>query len=384
MPTNPSPMACVRCKRICGETINPAIKDPKPTDCLKRRGQRNFCQNCHAYCASHAPYEGLDSKGVLAKIEEDQEAYDAELAEWEAGRRQGKRCRTGEKNVTVAAETRSSITTRVLLGYVWSLGLLKRHKLESLWPKHSKTTVIHCGKPITGILRDVGGPGAVEIYSDSQTSAVRKHHKADTSIDDEEDTDKSFRDLTKHLTVGVTANPDAENGEPALQLKSKRARFDEEDEDFLSVWGIAGVVSSGAKGSRDSDDEDDQVQPKPKKRGKGGGGSANASSAKPRKAKFGANQAPATPAADDAASQPDTNRDFGLSSDWMFGAKLRGPKGKGSGKGNKELDNTEKVLTLYDSYCKQLESEDTFMSLSFKKAGLVCLPVLVLVLVLVY
>ncbi|CAE7818685.1 unnamed protein product [Symbiodinium necroappetens] len=333
---------------MCGETPNPTVKDPGPQDVLKRRGNRNFCQSCYQYCCSHSPYCDLDSKGIIAKIEEDQEAYDADLAEWESNRRQGKRCRTSEKSVVVEAETRSSITTRVLLGYLWSQGLLKRHKLDSLWAKHPKTTVVHCGKPVTGILREVGGPGAVEIYSDSQTSAVRKNHKSDTDVEE-----------------------DGQDGEQALQLKSKRARFEEEDDDFLSVWGIAGVVTAGAKGSRDSDDEADQEKSKPKKRGKGSGGAGTSSSSKnPRKGKqTSANQvpAPATPSLDDLASQPDTSRDFGMSSSWLFGGKPRGAKGKGGGKGNKELDNTEKVLNLYDGICKQLENEDTFMSLTFKK-----------------
>ncbi|CAE7246397.1 unnamed protein product [Symbiodinium sp. CCMP2456] len=360
---------CVRCKRMCGEAPNPTVQNPGPQDVLKRRGKRNFCQSCYQYCASHSPYCDLDSKGIISKIEEDQDAYDADLTEWESNRRQGKRSRAGEKSVKVAAETRSSITTRVLLGYLWSQCLLKRHKLDSLWAKHPKTTVVHCGKPITGILREVGGPGAVEIYSDSQTSAVRKHLKADTAADDaDEDADKSFRDLTKHLTVGVTSKEleDGETGEQSLQLKSKRAKFEQEDEDFLSVWGTCGIVTAGAKSSRDSDDEDDQEKSKPKKRAKGNGRGGGGG---PRKIKQASAQADGPSLGDDAASQADTARDFGLSSSWLLGGKPRGPKGKGSGKGNKELESTEKVLTLYDGICNQLENEDTFMSLSFKKVA---------------
>ena len=110
----------------------------------------------------------MDTKQILAHIQEmGVERCQSELSEYESLRRDGRRYRKGNKETAVKAETRTSLTTRMLLGYLWPLPLLKKFKLEHLWAKDNKQAVHHCGKQIVGIIRDTSVPGTIEIFQDN-------------------------------------------------------------------------------------------------------------------------------------------------------------------------------------------------------------------------
>ncbi|CAE7265755.1 unnamed protein product [Symbiodinium microadriaticum] len=318
-------------------------------------------------------YSQLDAKQILAKIESDgQEVYDSSLQEWEKNRREGKRARSSSKRTQVKAETRNSLTTRVLLGYLWPQALLKKHKLEHLWSKGQKQSIMHCNKNVVGILRDTSTLGAIEVYQDSQTSAVRVHQAAD--CESTEDADTCFRGLSKNLNVAVTSTPgDSEDAEPTLQLKSKKAKF-EEDDDWMSVWGISGFVGSGnSKGSRDKDDSDEEkdaaAKPKNKRAKTAPGGKT-----KPEKSgasgglPAGLSLSETNATSDNASQAADPAKDLPASSSWLFSGKPKAPKGK-SASGSKDLDAAEKILTQHNTLCGLLSSDETFTSVSFKKVN---------------
>ena len=220
-------------------------------------------------------------------------------------------------------------------------------------------------------------PGAVEIYQDSSTSAVRQRHMADNVENSEADNETAFKGLSRNLTnVSVSGTgTDGEGCEDGFQIKAKRAKFESKDDDFLPVWGIHGVPSGSAKGSRDLDQEE---EPKPKKtRGSGrvarrrdgaplfnitGGATASLSV----NANIGNDDSTSVADPRDISSE---TQPFAASQSWLFGGKHRVPKSKGQGKGCKDVEATEKVLSLYDALKTKMESEDSFMTVVFKKVS---------------
>jgi hypothetical protein len=133
-----------------------------------------------------------------------------------------------------------------------------------------------------------------------------------------------------------------------------------DDEDFMSIWGVSGLVcgSTGKSNARERPsehaDEDTAVKAAKKQR---------------KAAKSAASGQPwdslaSDVAAADTASQAEP--DVGASSSWMFGGSTRA-RGPQRGKSNKEVDSTEKVLQQYEGLVRQLSEETSFLNLTFAK-----------------
>ena len=229
-------------------------------------------------------------------------------------------------------------------------------------------------KPVTGFRRGVFFVrqnfvvGSIEITEDSKVEAVRSQLAADCEADEQDSADKGFESLGQHLKVAISQDG-AEGEESGVSLKSKRAKMDDDHDDFMAVWGLSGSgvlggsVNTKAAASASPDEQNPEpAQPRPK-RAKHAARSSRAS-------------APGLPGlmenlpGNDAASQGESGADFGQSASWMFGGKSRGALGKAAGKGSKDLDQTEKVLTQHDVLKKQLGDDDIFLSLTFQKISL--------------
>lgn len=152
------------------------------------------CVPCSSFCKSHPKYKEMSRKDLLVhlQVESNFEAYTKDLDEWESNRREGKRFRHNSNSVE--AETKNSLTTRQLKGYLWTKELLQKHGEESLWKKSKATTIVHMNKPISGMLRDKWILGAIDVYEDSSHSAVRRHDVC--SGDDKADADAAWNALS--------------------------------------------------------------------------------------------------------------------------------------------------------------------------------------------
>ncbi|CAE7872994.1 unnamed protein product, partial [Symbiodinium necroappetens] len=308
----------------------------------------------------------MSSAEILAKIAEDEDAYNEGLSTWEEGRRNGaRRSKNSDRSTQVTGEVRNAVNTKQLLGYLWPQALLKKHGLQDLWAQGPRQTVNHFGKTITGIMRDCNGVGAIEVTQDSQVAAVRSHHVCDREAEEQDEANEIHQGLTKQLKLTHD-----EQGNGVLKGK-KKAR--EDLDDFFGIWGVSGVVSSTAASTNDDEkDESSQATTKATKRPRkeaaakagvfGGMGSRLSSATLTINAP-----------GDDGSSLPDSSTpQFGASSSWLFGgtSKLRSKgkaRGKGSCKGSKELDITDRILQQYDSMKAAFANDASFMGISFAK-----------------
>ena len=148
------------------------VKDPAPGKYAKTSWDQCILQAMF-WLFFHDDYASLDVRQVVRKIEEDvgQEEYHDSLSEWEQNRRDGKRTRSASsKKTAVKAETQNSLTARTLLGYLWPKPALQKHKLEHLWNKQQKQSILHCNKTVVGILRDVSAVAAIEANVPFETA----------------------------------------------------------------------------------------------------------------------------------------------------------------------------------------------------------------------
>ena len=156
--------------------------------------------------------------------------YNSDLAGYEEVKRGGRRFR-GDKSTEVRGETRNAISTRVLLGYLWTQSMLKKAGLSNLWDTLPKQTVTHMGRKVTGVLREENTMGAIEIHEDSSMGAVRDYKILEADNDDQADADDAFQAAARQLKVSTLE----QDGEDGWQLKTKRVKHNSEDDDFMSV-----------------------------------------------------------------------------------------------------------------------------------------------------
>ena len=350
---------CPRCKRDFGTTPNPLVCNPGPDDMLKRRGSNAHCVPCHGFCAVNPKFKDLTGKELLEAIDADQKTYDDEREEYEATKRGGRKFKAA-KTTEVRGEARNSLSTRQLLGYLWSQQLLKKHGLQELWNSMPHQTIQHMGKKLSGVMREENAVGAVEVFQDSQISAVRSHHVCEHDEDSQGDADECFQDISKQLQVSAV---DQEGeGQSGFSLKSKRAKLAKaEDEDFMSLWGVGPVLSH----DKDKEKTDDAGPSQPARQAK------RQKSGHTAKAKLSAGQVLGGGGGQSAAGE-DVQSEAGAtevasSSSWLFGGKVRAIN---KGKGSKELDATEKVIQQFESLRKQFKDESNFISITFNKAKL--------------
>ncbi|CAE7275864.1 unnamed protein product [Symbiodinium microadriaticum] len=293
----------------------------------------------------------MTSKQINAAIAADQEGYNADLEEYEASRRSGKRFR-GEKSTTVSAETRQGMSTRRVLGFLWTEALLKKHGEADLWGSLPKQGICHMGKMIQGVLRDKFVPGAIEVAETSDTHAARNQIAADCEADEVDQADAAFQNLASGLKMQekeVDFPMGDEGSATATMLKhAKRPKQDDEHDDFTQIWGMNSLAStSSGAGSSRGDKEKDETESKPKK-------IRMHSSSTSTKA------------------QASSLSDGQLHSETSSNAEGVGfGQGKGAGKSgqkeNKELDATEKVLQQHNNFKNILAQQNSFMSLTFQK-----------------
>ena len=326
----PKTLCCNRCKRPWATTLNPIVENPEPTDLLKKRGTSSTCQPCYSYCQREPEFAELSASEILAKINEDQDKYNQGLAGYEEQRRGHKR-RNPEHETSVKAETRAAVSTRKLLGYLWPQALLRSHSVPELWQKLPKQTVQHFGHSVTGVLRDCNTLGAIEVYETSEVAAVRGHEVCNREQAEQEEAEDAFDNLQKSLKVStVSHDGDEADGEGGFSLKQKKAKKGAEADDFMSLWGVGGLgTSGGASSSRGPEDDEEgearrhgKTRPKPKadadgnrrsKAAKKAAGTATGN-ASASLTSLGQNHVP-----DDAASQAEELAQS--SSSWLFGGK---------------------------------------------------------------
>ncbi|CAE7277422.1 unnamed protein product [Symbiodinium microadriaticum] len=359
----PKTLCCNRCKRPWATTLNPIVENPEPTDLLKKRGTSSTCQPCYSYCQREPEFAELSASEILAKINEDQDKYNQGLAGYEEQRRGHKR-RNPEHETSVKAETRAAVSTRKLLGYLWPQALLRSHSVPELWQKLPKQTVQHFGHSVTGVLRDCNTLGAIEVYETSEVAAVRGHEVCNREQAEQEEAEDAFDNLQKSLKVStVSHDGDEADGEGGFSLKQKKAKKGAEADDFMSLWGVGGLgTSGGASSSRGPEDDEEgearrhgKTRPKPKadadgnrrsKAAKKAAGTATGN-ASASLTSLGQNHVP-----DDAASQAEE-------------------LAQSSGKGSRELEATERVLQQYNSLAGNFADEAQFMAVTFKQVSTV-------------
>ena len=378
----PKSLCCQRCKRPWATTLNPVVENPEPTDLLRKRGTSSVCQPCYSYGQKDSELSQLSAPEILAKINDDQESYNAGLAVYEEQRRSQKR-RIQDHETAVNAETRAAVSTRRLLGYLWPQALLRSHNVAELWQKLPKQTVQHFGQSITGVLRDCNTMGAIEVYETSEVAAVRDHAVCAREQEEQEEAEDAFDNLQKSLKVStVNQDTDDVDGDGGFSLKMKKAKKGAEADDFMSLWGVSGL--GGASSSKGPDDDDGEARRSDKKaRAKSKADGDHRRAAKqPRTRSAGAasgnafaaglaslGNVPAT-VPDDLASQAEEQPQS--SSSWLFGGKQqRNSKVKGAGKGSRELEATDRVLQQFSSIVNNFADEDQFLSVTFKQVNAV-------------
>ena len=338
---------CTRCKRPFGKLPNPLLAAPQEGDLLQRRGTTANCISCFSFGGVCPKLKGLPAKKIQQCIDADPDAYQRDLSEYEASRREGRRYK-GEKSTSVTAESSQGMQTRRLLGYLWTEGLLHKHNVGHLWSSLPKQSVSRMGKLQQGVLRETFAAGAIEVYETSDTQAVRSQLAAECEADEVEQADKVFEELGAGLRLQAVDQETSEDGaEAGIVLKNpKRAKTDADDDDFMQIWGIASLTSGSASSSRvskqDKEKEKDDGASKPSKK-------PRTSSSRPL-----ASTLVETLFGGEAASVPEPAADsgFGQSASWLFGMKA--PRGKGQGKSGqkdlKELDATEKLLGQHENF----------------------------------
>ncbi|CAE6935236.1 unnamed protein product [Symbiodinium sp. CCMP2592] len=295
---------CTRCKRPFGKIPNPCVLRPEEGDLLQRRGTTANCQSCFAFGLVCPKFKGLPAKKIQEAIDADPTAYQQDLSDHEAARREGRRYK-GEKATSVTAESRQGMQTRRLLGYLWSESLLRKHNISHLWNSLPKQSVNHMGKMQQGVLRETFAAGAIEVYETSDTQAVRSQVAAECEADEVEQADKVFQELGAGLKLQAVDQETTEDGaEAGIVLKNppKRAKTDADEDDFMQIWGVASLTSASSSRAGKHDKAP---------RGKG--------------------------------------------------------SGKSNQKDLKELDATEKLLGQHDNFRKYLSHESSFMSLTYQK-----------------
>ncbi|CAE7597009.1 unnamed protein product [Symbiodinium sp. CCMP2592] len=355
--------SCARCKRTFGAVPNPVVPNPAEGDVLQRRGNNNHCQVCFAFCSVHPTYKELSSKAITEKINQNQAEYDQNLSEYEATRRQGKRYKA-EKSTTVSTETRQGISTKRILGYLYPLAALKKAGEEHLWSKLPRQTVQHMGRPVSGVLRETWGPGSIEVSEDSASQAVRSQIAAECEADEQEKADQAFNHLGQQLRLIVSEQEAADGGEAGLSLKASRPKPDEDQDDFMALWGVAPMVASSSASRSTStkaakDESSESTKPKRHKTNSAGSNKGFNFSC--------ANDGNCA----DTASQPDQQQapqGLGSSASWLFSMKApsKGKAGKACPK-VKEMETTEKLLTQHDQLKKLLVDDSKFLTLTYQK-----------------
>ena len=357
----PKSQTCNRCKRSWS-VPNPLIKNPEPSDTLKRRGVSASCTSCWGYCNVTQEYEGMSGPEIVEAINKDQEKYNQGLMEYEESRRENKRMRK-DRTTTVSAQTTNAVASRKLLGFLWPLGVLRQHKLEHLWAKLPRQTITHMGKPITGVLRDISAVGAIELFENSEVAAVRKKDVAERVEAEEGEADDCFQGLGQQLRLTKVSQdvPDGgdADGEAGFCLKGRKGKRGDDD-DFAALWGISGLTSFAAGSNKGNDvDGEDEL---PKKRAK----VKAAASGRGKTPKAATVELEKQPNAEDTASQADVT-EVASSSSWLFDSSKRPGKPKGSGKGSKDLEASDKVLVQFTALKRCFSEESSFLSVTFSK-----------------
>ena len=240
--------SCRSCRRSFLTTRNPVIKDASATDLLKRRTPQSVqCRPCFAFSGSHPTY-GAMSSTERAKHLEDEERfreYFTALQEWEELKRQGVKCPGKALAVDRAeAEQASSVGTKQVLGYLWTVPMLRDAGREI--PKKLQS-VNHAGKVFKGLILKEFSVGAIEINSTSSRTArrVKQVEAADSgSSEGEAAVEDTFHNMEKSLQISSSAK----DGE--IVLRRPKMPVDSDDEAQLILWGdnlFGGASGSGGQ-----------------------------------------------------------------------------------------------------------------------------------------
>ena len=214
--------ACKTCKRTF-------------TDQLKQKGTLAQCSPCFYFVKGHPSYKNLSRAQLLDLLADPQKAeeFNSGLQEWENDRQSGK---VRKSSVTVCAEAKSGLSTRVLKGYLWTKDLLEKKGDGGLWKKGNQTTVSHMGKSVMGVLRETWCMGAIEVYEDSSISATRVNVAEEVDAmdcDQVAQANDTFSSLRNQL---ATKEVEDEEGNMVLRAAGKK------EDDFMDLWGVSSSV----------------------------------------------------------------------------------------------------------------------------------------------
>ena len=234
------------------------------TDQLKQKGTLAQCSPCFYFVKGHPSYKSLSRAQLIDLLADPQKAeeFNSGLQEWENDRQSGK---VRKNSLTVCAEAKSGLSTRVLKGYLWPKELLEKKGDGGLWKKSNQTTVSHMGKPVVGILRETWCMGAIEVYEDSSISAKRVNVAEEVDAmdcDQLAQADETFSSLRNQVTTKEVAD---EEGNVVLRAAGKK------EDDFMDLWGVSSSVGGPSlpapNRNRQTEKESDQNK-RPVKRAK--------------------------------------------------------------------------------------------------------------------
>ena len=97
------------------------------SDERKQKGTTIQCAPCVYFIKGHSVYKGMTSKHLQEELADDQKfgTYLTALTEWEQDRQAGK-SRARAQSVTTSAESKASMHTRSLKGYLWTKELCEK------------------------------------------------------------------------------------------------------------------------------------------------------------------------------------------------------------------------------------------------------------------
>ena len=345
--------SCKTCKRQFGETVNDVE--------VKQRGSLAQCSGCFYFIKSSPTYRTMTRTQLTEHLSDPVNAnkFVAEVDQYIADRKSGKTRHCSNKDVTtVAAESKTSLVTRSLKGYLWTKELLEKHNLSHEWKKNKVTSVTHMGAKVTGMLKESFVLGSIEIYEDSSHSAVRSQVAADAQpLDDEaqEQAADAFQNMTKQLKGQV------EEDDGSLLLKPAHKKPKEDHDDFMDLWGVPAALGGQASSSSG------QEKVARNKNQPADGEERKSKRAKTVVPSVGVPNNPSDSA--ESSSQAGQAAGSSLNTSWMFQGKLYSKASKQrASEHSKDFDLTEKAIVAVEGLKLTISKQDTFLSITYQKA----------------
>ena len=253
------------------QTLN-HLKAAHPKLC-RRRPRGMECSICPYVRVSDPELKGMTCEQISAKIDAGSGAgretwylpkvrkYEADKNEKGAGRRMNN---TASVAVSTSARQSSVRQTKLLCGWLWPTKLYTQ-VVGGKPPKGSLETIVHNGRPVTGVIREEYRPGCYEVTDISEQAVDKTAKLASTRAGQSaEDVDAAFTSAQKRIKLTPAQ---MKTGNMALRTASKtdevRAAADDsegEEAAMDAVWGSRWHRKASAAAL--TEDDDDSV-PKP-------------------------------------------------------------------------------------------------------------------------